>query len=209
MKKYFGWMAAVWLAASTAAWADGTVVVAPARISVMQVGMDLAARYGVTLVSYQGEASTANPLLHLWNGTSWEFLSLDEFVSGKFLAAKPTQTLVIGDEKFVPEVFAPMSAWAGKLQKIPALGTADILNTAGQALKFRAADWQWFSARYNMKVEDLNTALRQDSIYKHKVGEPLTLRRRDEAKKTTTGVPPAAIIEPAAQPDAVPAPAAK
>jgi len=174
------------------------VVVAPARSSVVQVGVDLAARYGITLVTYQGEASTANPLIHIWNGSGWEFLPLNEFVEGKFLTEKPTQTLVIGDEKFVPEVFSPMTAWAGKLQKIPSLNTAEILTVTGQALKFRSEDWQWFSARYNMKVEDINASLRQDSIYKHKVGEPLTLRRRDEPKKTTTGVTPAANIEPSA-----------
>ena len=158
--------------------------------------------YNVTLVSYQGEASTAYPLLHLWNGTGWDFLPLDEFVSGKFLTAKPTQTLVVGDEKFVPEVFAPMSAWSGKVQKIPALTTPEILNTAGQALKFRTEDWKWFSARYNMKVEDINSSLRQDTIYKHKVGEPIALRRHDEPKQSSSVVPPAAIVEPAAQPAA-------
>lgn len=197
MKKHFGWMAAGLLAASTAAWAGGTVVVAPARTSVMQVGMDLAARYGVTLVSYQGEASTASPLIHLWNGTAWDYLPLDEFVAGKFLAAKPTQTLVIGDAKFVPEVFAPMSAWAGKQQQITSLATPDILNAAGTALKFGSADWQWFSTRYNMKIEDINAALRKETIYKRKVGEPISLHHRDEPKASSTMAPPAAIVTPA------------
>ena len=192
MKNYFGWMAAGLLTASVAAWADGTVVVVPARTSVIQVGQDLAARYGVTLVSYQGEASTAQPLIHRWNGQGWDYLPLEEFVAGKFLTAKPTQTLVIGDEKFVPEAFAPMSTWAGKLQKIPSLGTAEILNATGTALKFQREDWQWFSARYNMTVEDLNAAVRKDTIYTHKVGEPLTLRRRDAPKSSTTVAPPAA-----------------
>ncbi len=195
MKNYLSWMTAGMLAASTAAWAGGTVVVAPARTSVIQVGLDLAARCGVTLVSYQGEASTPKPLVHIWNGTGWDFLPLDEFVDGKFLPTKPTQTLVIGDEKLVPEAFATMSAWAGKVQKIPGLGTPDILNAAGAALKFRSEDWQWFSTRYNMKTEDINASVRQDTIYKHKVGEPITLRRRDDAKKSTSGAP-AAVIEP-------------
>ena len=196
MKKYFSWVAAGMLAASTAAWAGGTVVVAPARISVIQVGMDLAARYGVTLVSYQGEVSTAKPLIHIWNGTGWDFLPLEDFVEGKFLPTKPTQTLVIGDEKLVPEAFAPMSAWAGKVQKLPGLGTPDILNAAGAALKFRSEDWQWFSTRYNMKTEDINASVRQDTIYKHKVGDPVTLRRRGDAKKPATDTTPAAVIEP-------------
>ncbi len=198
MKKYFGLMAAGWLAAGMAAWAGDTVVVAPARTSVIQVGLDLVARHGVTLVSYQGEATTAKPLIHVWNGTGWDFLPLVEFVAGNFLTAKPAQTLVIGDEKIVPEAFAPMSAWAGKLKKIPGLSMPEILNVAGEALKFQRTDWQWFSTRYNMKVEDINAAARQDSIYKHKVGEPITLRRRGEPKASSTTTPPAAIVEPTA-----------
>ena len=196
MKKYFKGIAAGLLVAGTTAWAGGTVLVAPARISVIQVGMDLAARNGVTLVSYQGEASTAKPLIHVWNGTGWDFVALEDFTSGTFLPAKPTQTLVIGDEKMVPEAFAPMSAWAGKVQKISSVLTPDILNTAGTALKFRTEDWQWYSTRYNMKVEDINAAVRKDTVYKHKVGDPVTLRRRGDAKKPATDTTPAAVIEP-------------
>ncbi|MCX7009946.1 MAG: hypothetical protein NTY53_22350 [Kiritimatiellaeota bacterium] len=192
MKKQFGWLAAA-LVATQVAWATGTVVVAPARINVIQVGMDLAARPGVTLVSYQGEASTAKPLIHTWNGKEWEFVALEAFQSGAFLTAKPSQTLVIGDEKLVPEVFAPMSAWAGKVTKIPSLATPDIVNAAGTALKFRSDDWQWYAARYNMKVEDINAEARKDSVYNHKVGDSLKLHRKDTAPQTVEVAPPAVI----------------
>ncbi len=193
MKKLFAGLAGVAVAAQVA-WAGGTVVVAPARINLIQVGMDLVARHGVTLVSYQGEAATAKPLIHVWNGKEWDFVPLDAFQSGAFLPAKPTQTLVIGDEKLVPEVLAPMSAWAGKLQKITNLATPELLNSVGAALKFRAEDWQWFATRYNMKAEDLNAELRKGSVYDHKIGKPIMLRR--EGPLATTGsTPPPALLD--------------
>lgn len=141
------------LAAGVSAWAGGIVVVAPARINLIQAGLDLAARHDVILVSYRGKASTPKPLIHVWNGKTWDFVPIEAFLSGSFLRAKPEQTIVIGDEKMLPEVFAPMTAWAGKLQKVPSIFTPDILNAAGTALRFRRAEWQWFAKRYSMKVE--------------------------------------------------------
>lgn len=193
MKIFVGSLAAL-MTAGSLAWAGGTVVVAPARINIIQVGMDLVERHGVTLVSYQGEAATAKPLLHVWNGKAWDYVALEAFQSGAFLPAKPSQTLVIGDEKLVPEALAPMSAWAGKQVKLANLATPELLNGVGTALKFRAEDWKWFATRYNMKTEDLNAEVRKGSVYDHKIGKPIMLRREGPLS-TTTSTPPPAILE--------------
>ena len=189
MSRCFNWLAVVILAASTTAWAGGTVVVVPARINLVQAGMDLAARYGVTLVSYRGKASTALPLVHVWNGKEWKYVPLDAFQSGSFLSVKPTQTFIVGDEKMIPKVFAPMAAWAGTLQEIPSIFTPDILNAAGTALKFRKGDWQWFASRYNMKVEDANAAARNGVITQAVVVALPVNMEITESKKTDGGKP--------------------
>ena len=189
MKKYFGWLVPTVLGMSLTVWAGSTVVIAPARFNVIQVGMDLVARHDVTLVSYQGEASTAKPLLHVWNGQEWNFVSLEDFQAGKFLTEKPKHTLVIGDEQMVPQALAPMSVWAGRQQTIPIIETQAMLNQVGTALQFRSADWEWFAARYNLKLQDVNAPQRKISIYDQKLGDPFTLKRRD------TG-PKAAIVRP-------------
>ena len=191
MKKQLGLLVATLWAASLPAWAGGTVVVAPARYNVMQIGFDLAARNAVTLVSYQGEASTEKPLIHVWNGKEWEYVALADFQAGKFLHERPARTLIIGDEKMVPQVFAPISAWAGKQQTIASIFTPDILNQAGTALKFRAEDWQWFASRYNMKAEDINAAERKTTIYDHKIGEPFKLKREPLTQKAVESQLPA------------------
>jgi hypothetical protein len=191
MKKRLGLLAAMVLALGGAAWAGGTLVVAPARYSVMQVAMDLAARNGVTLVSYQGEATTAKPLVHVWNGREWNFVALADFQTGKFLTEKPKQTLVIGDERMVPQAFAPIAAWAGQPQTITAIETQPMLNQLGAALKFRDTDWQWYASRYNLKLDDLNAPLRKTSYYDRPIGEPFTLKRRHTTQKSIEVQPPA------------------
>jgi len=191
MKKRLGWMTAAVLTLGAVAWAGGTVVVAPARYNVMQVGMDLAARNGITLVSYQGEATTAKPLIYAWNGLEWTFVNLEDFQAGKFLPEKPKQTLVIGDEHMVPQAFAPISAWAGQQQGIPAIETEAMLNQIGTALKFNNADWQWYASRYNLKLQDLNAPKRKTSIYDKPLGQPFTLKRRS-APQPTVEIKPSA-----------------
>lgn len=195
MKKQLGLMAAAWLAMCGAAPADGTVVVAPARYNVMQVGRDLAARNGVTLVSYQGEATTSKPLVHVWNGKEWNFVALEDFQSGKFLNEKPKQTLVIGDEHMVPQAFAPISAWAGQPQSIATIETQPMLNQLGAALKFSDTDWQWYASRYNLKLEDRNAPIRKTSYYDRQIGEPFTLKRRNTAQKVEAHEPLPATVE--------------
>lgn len=195
MKKSLGITSVALLALVNTAFAGGTVVVAPARYNVMQVGFDLAARNGVTLVSYQGEATTEKPLIHVWNGQEWSYVTLPDFQAGTFLNEKPTQTLIIGDEHMVPQVFAPISVWAGKQLAITSVLTPDILNKAGNALKFRTEDWQWFAGRYSMKVQDINAPIRKTSIYDNKIGEPFTLKDKRVAPK-------AEMVQPAIIPSA-------
>ena len=192
MKKR-GWslLAVLSLAAVLARAGGPTLVVAPARYSVLQVGFDLVQRCGVTLVSYRGDATTEKPLLHLWTGQEWKYIPLAEFQSGLFMERKPSQTVVIGEARMVPQALAPMSVWAGKQTAITSLFTDEILNQVSKPLRFSREDWAWFAARYNMQLDDKNAAVRNDSFYNHPIAKPihLQLKRRDRAAKPD--VPPA------------------
>ena len=181
------------LGSAAPARADGpTLVVAPARYSVLQVCFDLVQRYGVTLVSYRGEATTEKPLMHLWTGQEWKYIALPDFQSGAFLEQKPAQTLVIGDARMVPSAaFAPMAAWAGRQISLPTVFTDEILNQASKALRFSREDWDWFAARYNMKLDDTNAALRGDSWYNHKYDKPIHIQFKRPARAKESSVEPA------------------
>ena len=199
---------AAWGLAAPANVSGATLVVAPARYSVLQVGFDLVQRCGVTLVSYRGEATTEKPLIHVWTGQEWKFVSLPDFQSGAFLAQKPAQTLVIGNAQLVPAVFSPMAAWAGRVIPVTSLYSDEILNQAASALRFGKEDWDWFAARYNMKLNDTNAALRTDSWYDHTYDKPVRLQFKRRAPAKSPEVAPAQEAAPPAETNKTERPAA-
>ena len=51
-----------------------TMIVVPARFSVLQVAFDVAEKHPAVIVTYQGDATTEEPLLHAWNGREWTYV---------------------------------------------------------------------------------------------------------------------------------------
>ena len=138
--------------------AEPTLLVVPARYSVVQVASDIAQQYPVVLVTYQGQADTRDPLLHAWNGKQWVFVSMADFSSGRFIRNKPTRAILVGDERTLPDVLVPAASWARKVMNVPSIGTADLVNTFGREFNFGDYDWQWYARRYNLDLEDLNSS---------------------------------------------------
>ena len=79
--------------AGHAAWAAKgnriTMLVVPARYSVMQVAFDIVKQYPVVLVSYQGDATSETPRLHAWNGRDWIPVSVQDYREASFLQIRP------------------------------------------------------------------------------------------------------------------------
>jgi len=132
-----------------------TMLVVPARYSVMQVAFDLAQKYAVILVSYQGDATSDAPLLHAWNGREWIKISMEEYANASFLQVTPGEALLIGDEKLLPPVLASsISGWCPKVTTIPSIDTATLVNTFAREFSFKAGEWEWFARRYNLTLND-------------------------------------------------------
>ena len=143
-----------------------TMLVLPARYSVMQVAFDLAQKYSVVLVSYQGDASSEAPLLHAWNGKEWIKVSVDEYANASFLQVTPGEALLIGDEKLLPPVLASsISGWCPKVTTIPTIDTAALVNTFAKEFSFKRSEWEWFAKRYNLTLNDENAPRRNTSWY--------------------------------------------
>ena len=118
-----------------------TMLVAPARYSVMQVAFDLAQRYTVVLVSYQGDASSEAPLLHAWNGKEWVKITMEEYSSASFLQVTPGEALLIGDDTMLPPVLASsIAGWCPKVTTIPSIDTATLVNSFAKEFSFRKGD---------------------------------------------------------------------
>lgn len=142
-----------------------TLIVAPARYSVMQVAQDVLQRSPSVLVSYQGEASTAEPALHAWNGREWVPVTLKDFREVNFLQKLPDRTILIGSDDVLPRVLAEAASWSPRIDRITDMSTGPLINDFGRILQWRSSDWDWFSRRYNLTLVDEAAPLRARSWY--------------------------------------------
>jgi hypothetical protein len=156
--------------AASAATRDGsTLLVVPARYSVMQVAFDLANKHSIVLVSYQGDATTSEPLLFAWNGNEWVKITLQEYADASFVQTAPSRVILVGDEQLLPPALADSAArWCLNVVNIPTIDTATLVNSFASIYSFKKAEWQWFSKRYNLELTDVNEPRRKESWYDRK-----------------------------------------
>ena len=149
-----------------------TMLVVPARYSVMQVAFDVCQRHSVVLVSYQGDALSEAPLLHAWNGREWIKISAEEYANASFLQVTPGEALLVGDEMLLPPVLASsIAGWCPKVTTIPSIDTATLVNTFAKEFSFKQGEWEWFAKRYNLTLNDENAQRRKMSWYDQPVYE--------------------------------------
>ena len=132
----------------------------------MQIAFDTASLRPVVLVSYQGEAATATPALHAWNGKEWLYVSMQDFREVNFLQVRPTRAILVGDANLLPaDLVAAVSAWCPQVFTVAELQPAGLVNALGEHLSFSSKEWEWMAERYNMSLQDLNAERRQESWY--------------------------------------------
>ena len=153
--------------ATVAAASDGvTVLVFPARYSVLQVAFDLVSQRDAVLVSYQGEVTSESPLLHYWNGADWIRMSLDDYAQARFLSSVPKTFILVGGPDMLPAVLErSVSSWCSDVRTISAIDTPTIVNSIGSAFAFQPHEWEWFARRYNLQLKDENEDRRKHSWY--------------------------------------------
>ncbi|MFH0909372.1 MAG: hypothetical protein V1929_11465 [bacterium] len=204
MKRWFFLSVGVLLAltfppsASTALARDQgyALIVVPARYSVMQVAFDIVNRHSAVLVSYQGEAVTADPLLHAWNGQEWIRITLSDYRDVNFLQQTPNRTVLVGDDQTLPASLSEASSWSPQVVCFTDLDTAALVNEFGKLFSFTEQDWKWFAARYNLDLQDENAPLRSRSWY----DQPGPLKRDGkgmhvEAPQAVDDIQPAPVYE--------------
>ena len=162
--RVWGMVAGLMLAAGTQARAaaDWTVFVVPARYSVLQVMFDVTAVKPAELVSYQGNATTATPLLHVWREGEWVAVSVEDFRTGRLARQAPTRVVLAGNDEILPAVLMQSAQnLAPAVIQVKDIDTAALVNAAGKLMKFKRGEWQWFSERYNMGLSDASQAARK------------------------------------------------
>lgn len=198
-------------AAGAAAKDEATLLLAPARPRVVQLAFDMAALRPkeMEIVAWHGAAKTAEPVLHAWFGSDWQYLRLSDFAGKTFTDARIRKVIVIGDDEIVPGALLDNMPWCADVERLKTLDVAELINGLDRILKFREGEWKWLADRYGLTLADLNAEKRNRNPYDIPRSK-LPLEKR-EYKQEKGEPPPAELIErqPAdAAPVSAPMPAA-
>lgn len=154
-------------AVSMAAESQGpTLLVIPARHTIVKLSFDIAMLRTVSLVTYSGDV-TAEPLIHIWRSDAQEWVetSIEEYRSAGIFKVAPRRIILIGSDKDLPSALIRASTWCSDVKRIPTLDIVTIANSLHESLKFAPREWKWLSKRYDLKIEDLNAERRRYGKY--------------------------------------------
>ncbi len=181
-----------------------TLIVAPARYSVIQVAQDVLQRAPAVLVSYQGDAASSEPLLHAWNGREWVQMSMKDYREVSFLQRTPDQVVLIGGPDVLPQSLVDASSWASRVERVSDLTTGALVNEFGRVLNWRDSEWQWFAKRYNLTLTDEAAPRRHTSWYDQPGPLPDRPDLRPSSAKAPAVTSPVPVVDvPAAEPSPV------
>jgi hypothetical protein len=118
--------------------------------------MDTHERKGAVVVSYAVNSTTEEPFLHLWNGQGWVRIFPEQFMDGSFLRNRPAQVWIVGpDAPLTTALIEQSVSWCPEVLNLSPASVTELINMLGRQFPFSSADWRWFSARYDLQLEDL------------------------------------------------------
>jgi hypothetical protein len=156
--------------------AEGTtLIVIPARYTVVQFAFDIARIRSVYLVAYDQQAGTSQPELYAWNVASakWESIQSDELRDQMLFRVAPSQAIVVVPPEGIPGSVADAIRTYDNPAAIDSLNLTDIVNGLNQRMRFSSSEWRWLSRRYGFKLEDRNAERRRWGRYGPPGQEPV------------------------------------
>lgn len=169
------------------------LLIVPARPGVLQLAFDLANMRDISIVSFRCKINTDKPLLHVWTGNEWQYVSFNDFCSLRFINPPPKTVMVIGDDQTVPKALLQGINWPGKIERLPTMNAADLINGMDPYFKFSSREWKRLADSYGLKLEDVNASKRSFNPYNIPRSK-LPLETRD-FKQEKGDVAPALLIE--------------
>ncbi|AKJ65595.1 hypothetical protein [Kiritimatiella glycovorans] len=167
-----------------------TMMVLPRRETAVQIGFDLARKYPVMLLTYQSEEAPDGPVFHAWDGSTWVFVSGEDYRSGSFVSHAPDRAIVVGQNGEKPASdLIPQPGFCAHVLLTDSAEPRKLLNFTGRAFNFSYPRWEWFARRYGFTIEDINPKRLRDRWYYHPLEENLKRRRaaRPAAPKDKKG----------------------
>lgn len=143
-----------------------TLLVLPSQFSSVQLGHDLAEREALLLMSYQAGSQAGDAFLHAWTGKRWVPVPDTRYRDGNFAKTPPSRTIVVGESNdLTAGLIGDASVWCAEVLNVESAETAELVNAVGRILVFDDQEWEWYAARYQLKLEDMNSGRRTQSWY--------------------------------------------
>ena len=153
----------------TSAYAAGenSVLVVPARYTVVQFAFDIEFLRDATLISYEKSDAGKDPVLYLWDSadSAWKSISLDEYSVGSFSRYVPKEMVLIGSRRELPASIIDGASQAEKVTRIDTLNIADIANTLDKSMKFTLPEWKALANKHRFTIKDENEERRRWGRY--------------------------------------------
>jgi hypothetical protein len=168
---------------------EQTVIVLPARYTIVKLGFDVARIRAVTLVSYEGDASSRSPVLHVWNSgmDEWVSTTIEAYSSTAAFDREPARAVLLGSGADLPTVLVTGSSWSTEVVQIPALSIVELVNGLDDVFDFSPREWRFLARRYKLTLTDLNAERRHYGRYGRPGSRPEP--RRDVPSRLEDEVP--------------------
>lgn len=144
---------------------DNIVLIVPARPRLIELAFDLAKIRDIGIISFRGKTDSSDALIHVWRNNKWEYVSFDDFCAMRCIDSLPAAAIIIGDDKVVPRGLIKGMAWPCKVERLPTLNIADLINKLNAYFDFSSREWKRLAGRYGLQLEDLNAERRAYNPY--------------------------------------------
>lgn len=143
-----------------------SLLVVPARSTIVQFAFDIVALRGVSLVSYE-KGLSGGAVLYWWNwvASQWQAITTDELADYSFLKTRPDKVYLLGlDRDITPDLAEALAGEPG-LVRIKTLNIVQVVNLFNENMRFTQPEWEALARRHNFKIKDWNYDLRRWGRY--------------------------------------------
>lgn len=144
-----------------------TLIVIPARYTIVQIAFDIVGMRSVSLVAYDNRADSPSPVMHVWDadGNEWVQTSINGYRSADIFKVVPQRIILVGSNEDVPAPLLEAPSWCSDVKRIPTLNMKTLVNELDKSLKFTPREWKRLAERHGLKLRDLNAERRRYGRY--------------------------------------------
>jgi len=145
---------------------NDSLLIVPARYTIVQFAFDIVALRGTALVSYDKDVDNS-AVLYRWNwvASEWQSISTDELAACSFMKTEPRRIYLLGLDRDLPAGLENLFAGKKNLVRIKTLNIVQVVNALNKDMKFTPAEWEALARRHNFKIKDWNYERRRWGRY--------------------------------------------